>query len=235
MTPASAKRIVAANFPEFASLLLSPVANQGHHNRTFRLGSGLLVWMPKHAAHAGRVKVEFEWLGKLAPHVTVPIPVPVALGELAEGYAWHWLVNRWVPGTALSQVRNVDSTRLAEALAEFLTALHAIDTQGAPGPGRENFYRDGEFSVYAGEAFALCRQHLRGRAAKTVESALRQAVDAPSFASRVWVHGDFAAGNLLVKKGALCGVIDFGQLAAGDPACDLAVACTGLGVLEAVA
>lgn len=40
----------------------------------------------------------------------------------------------------------------------------------------------------------------------------------------VWVHGDYAAGNLLVKEGTLHAVIDFGCLAVGDPACDLAIA-----------
>ena len=42
----------------------------------------------------------------------------------------------------------------------------------------------------------------------------------------VWVHGDMAAGNLLVRDGRLCGVIDFGCTAVGDPACDLAPAWT---------
>ena len=35
-----------------------------------------------------------------------------------------------------------------------------------------------------------------------------------------------ASGNLLVQDGKLSGVIDFGQLTIGDPACDLAVAWT---------
>ncbi len=42
----------------------------------------------------------------------------------------------------------------------------------------------------------------------------------------VWVHGDISVGNLLLQKGRLCGVIDFGQLTTGDPACDLAIAWT---------
>lgn len=37
----------------------------------------------------------------------------------------------------------------------------------------------------------------------------------------VWVHGDLAQGNILVQDGKLKGVIDFGQLAVADPACDL--------------
>jgi aminoglycoside phosphotransferase (APT) family kinase protein len=37
----------------------------------------------------------------------------------------------------------------------------------------------------------------------------------------VWVHGDLLPGNLLVVKGRLSAVIDFGCLNVGDPACDL--------------
>lgn len=37
------------------------------------------------------------------------------------------------------------------------------------------------------------------------------------------MFGDIAVGNLLVKNGELSAVIDFGQLAVGDPACDLAL------------
>jgi aminoglycoside phosphotransferase (APT) family kinase protein len=40
----------------------------------------------------------------------------------------------------------------------------------------------------------------------------------------VWVHGDLLPGNLLVERGRLSAVIDFGSLGLGDPACDLMVA-----------
>ncbi len=42
----------------------------------------------------------------------------------------------------------------------------------------------------------------------------------------MWVHGDVSAGNLLLQKGRLSAVIDFGMLAVGDPACDLSIAWT---------
>jgi aminoglycoside phosphotransferase (APT) family kinase protein len=44
----------------------------------------------------------------------------------------------------------------------------------------------------------------------------------------VWVHGDVAANNLLVREGRLCAVIDFGTCAVGDPACDTVLAWTFL-------
>ncbi len=40
----------------------------------------------------------------------------------------------------------------------------------------------------------------------------------------VWLHGDLHPHNLLVHRGRLHAVIDFGDLTSGDPATDLAVA-----------
>ena len=37
------------------------------------------------------------------------------------------------------------------------------------------------------------------------------------------IHGDFHLGNLLISGGRLSAVLDFGDLAAGDPATDLSV------------
>jgi aminoglycoside phosphotransferase (APT) family kinase protein len=40
----------------------------------------------------------------------------------------------------------------------------------------------------------------------------------------IWLHGDLHPFNLVVNQGRLSAVIDFGDLCAGDPATDLAVA-----------
>ena len=40
----------------------------------------------------------------------------------------------------------------------------------------------------------------------------------------VWLHGDLHPLNLLVANGRLAAVVDFGDIFAGDPATDLAVA-----------
>jgi aminoglycoside phosphotransferase (APT) family kinase protein len=48
----------------------------------------------------------------------------------------------------------------------------------------------------------------------------------------VWVHGDVAPGNLLLRAGRLAAIIDFGQFCVGDPACDLAMAWSYFGPSE---
>ncbi len=40
----------------------------------------------------------------------------------------------------------------------------------------------------------------------------------------VWLHGDLHPANILVNDGHISGVIDFGDITAGDPASDLSVA-----------
>jgi aminoglycoside phosphotransferase (APT) family kinase protein len=44
----------------------------------------------------------------------------------------------------------------------------------------------------------------------------------------VWLHGDVAAGNLLVRDGRLAAVLDFGSSGVGDRACDCVIAWTFL-------
>ena len=46
------------------------------------------------------------------------------------------------------------------------------------------------------------------------------------FKPPVWIHGDIASGNILIKDNKLAAVIDFGCTSIGDPACDLTIAWT---------
>jgi len=111
-------------------------------------------------------------------------------------------------------------------LARFLIALQGIDSSEGPTPGAHNFFRGGDLRTYDAEtrkAISMLGGRLDSAGTTRIwESALSSKWErAP-----VWLHGDVAAGNLLVRDGKLAAVIDFGNMAVGDPACDLAVAWT---------
>jgi aminoglycoside phosphotransferase (APT) family kinase protein len=73
----------------------------------------------------------------------------------------------------------------------------------------------------------LCLEDLAGEFDAGAVEAIWETALASSWRSpAVWVHGDLAPGNLLVKAGRLHAVIDFGNCAVGDPACDLVIAWT---------
>lgn len=221
-----ARRLVAAQFPQWKDLPLKPVASSGWDNRTFHLGQNMLVRMPSGSEYALQVEKEQLWLPKLAPLLPLPIPTPVAIGVPAEGYPWKWSIYRWLEGEAASTAPIADLCDFAKSLAQFLIALQNIDATGGPSPGLHSFYRGGSLEIYDSETrHALAA--LKGKIDVATAAAIWETALATTWQrSPVWVHGDISAGNLLVQHGRLCGVIDFGQLTVGDPACDLAIAWT---------
>lgn len=217
-------RLVAEQFPEYADLPVRFVANGGWDNRTFHLGDRLLARLPSANAYAPQVEKEQTWLPKLAPHLPLEIPKPVAMGAPALGYPYRWSLYEWIAGQPAAHAPIDDMVRLATDLASFLNALQTIDGTDAPAPGPDNFHRGGDLSVYDAQTrdaiSPLSNDYDPSRLLQLWEAGLDSAWDrAP-----VFVHGDISPGNLLMRGGRLCAVIDFGQLAAGDPACDLAVA-----------
>lgn len=220
------RRLIAAQFPEWAHLPVSKVEPGGWDNRTFRLGDELSVRLPSAAAYAEQVAKEQAWLPRLAPRLPLPIPAPVALGSPTGDYPWPWSVVRWLAGERAELDRIADLPRFATELAEFLVALERIDPTDGPPPGTHNFHRGGSLTVYDVEtrqSLAILAGEIDGDAASDVwETALRASWHGPP----VWLHGDVAAGNLLVNDGRLSAVIDFGCMAVGDPASDMTIAWT---------
>lgn len=223
------RRLVKTQFPAWAGLEVRPVLNGGWDNRTFHLGPAMSVRLPSAEHYAPQVEKEQTWLPVLAGSLPLPIPVPLARGEPGEGYPWAWSVCRWLPGETASQARIDDPILFARELAAFLLALQRIDATAGPRAGPHSFYRGGDLAIYDQQTrdsvAALSGTLDAGAVLAAWEAALASRWSAPP----VWVHGDVAAGNLLVSDGRLSAVIDFGCAAVGDPACDLAVAWTFLG------
>ena len=221
-----ARRLVAAQFPEWAHLSLTPVEPGGWDNRVFRLGDGMSVRLPSAESYSAQVAKEHRWLPVLAPLLPLTIPAPLAMGAPADGYPWHWSVHRWIEGEAAAAGTIGDLTQFATALARFLAALQRVDPAGGPPPGRGNFFRGASPSVYDGEtreALASLDGRIDAEAAGAVwEAAIASSWQGPP----VWFHGDVDASNLLVTEGRLSAVIDFGISGVGDPACDLVIAWT---------
>lgn len=232
MTPtidaALARCLIAAQFPQWAHLPIAPVAVSGWDNRTFHLGDAMAVRLPSAAHYAAQVEKEQRWLPQLAPHLPLPIPQPLALGAPACGYPWRWSIYRWLDGEPATLDQVGDLNDFATALAGFLVALQQIDASEGPRAGAQNFHRGGALAVYDAETHRALRD-LEGKIDTRTATAVWEAALASSWqAAPVWVHGDVAASNLLVKAGKLCAVIDFGSCGVGDPACDLAIAWTFL-------
>jgi len=222
------RRLIAAQFPQWADLPIEPISPGGWDNRTFRLGGGMIVRLPSAESYAAQVEKEQRWLPQLAPLLPLPIPEPVALGRPAPGYPWPWSIYRWIEGESADRARIADMAQFAGDLANFLVALRQAGTTDAPPAGRHNFHRGGDLRVYKEEtetALAAMGSAVDQTACREIWSA---ALSSRWDRAPVWVHGDVSAGNVLVREGKLAAFIDFGSSAIGDPACDLYIAWTFL-------
>ncbi|WP_439383094.1 aminoglycoside phosphotransferase family protein [Amycolatopsis lexingtonensis] len=216
---ALARRLVDTQFPRWAGLPLRRLAPAGSDHVIYRLGEELSVRLPRHSGAIEQAQKEAEWLPRLAPHLPLAIPDPVAVGEPGFGYPWPWAVSRWLDGETATVDALSESHEAALALAGFLTALHRFDVEPAgdltrrPLAARDPATRSA--IAETGDTFD---------AAAMTE--LWDAALAHRDGSPVWCHGDFHTGNLLTTGGHLSAVIDFGELGVGDPACDLIIAFT---------
>jgi aminoglycoside phosphotransferase (APT) family kinase protein len=223
-----ARRLIDAQFPQWAELPIERVAVDGWDNRTFRLGDALSIRLPTGDWYAQQVAKEQRWLPRLAPQLPLPIPAPVAQGEPGEGYPYAWSVYRWLDGEIAERARIDDLPGFASTLAAFLVALRRADATGGPPPGEHNFFRGGPLATYEAEALQAMESLGSEIPRDGVLRAWEDAMSTTWEQAPVWVHGDVSAGNLLVRGGRLAAVLDFGSSGVGDPACDVVIAWTFL-------
>ena len=220
-----AKKLIFEQFPQWSHLEIKPVKNSGHDNRTFHLGNDLTIRLPSGKEYEPQIQKEAKWLPVLAQPLSLPITAPVAKGKPTPEYPLAWSINRWLVGETVTHT-NVDLQKFAIELARFLKELEAINAENGPQAGAHNFYRGGDLAVYIEEFVQALTQLPAGPQRNHYQDIWTTALATKWEKKTVWVHGDIAVGNLLVNDGHLSGVIDFGILGTGDPACDLVMAWT---------
>jgi aminoglycoside phosphotransferase (APT) family kinase protein len=204
------RSLLQEQHPDLAELPLKHVIG-GWDNQMWRLGDELAVRLPRTERGPELLRKEHRWLAELAPRLPLPVPMPQRIGEPTERFPHTWLVTTWVGGEPADRTP-ISSEQAAETLAAFLRALHVEAPEDAP--------------VSADRGVPL---RTLGVDAGALDVALRkiwdEAVTAPEWTGPpVWLHSDLHPANVVVADGRLAGVIDFGDMAAGDPATDLAAA-----------
>lgn len=203
---------------DLADLDLRPV-NGGWDNQQWRLGEDLAVRLPRTDRAPELLRRERTWLPQLADRLPLPTPVPVRAGAPSDLFAHTWSIVRWVHGEPADRA-SISEPDSAQILAGFLTALH----QQAPPEAPVNPPRglpldqvgpvDGHFEPITGHPQL-----------ERLRELWHAAVAAPAWSGEpLWLHGDLHPANVVVQGGRLTGVIDFGDLCAGDPAWDLSAA-----------
>ncbi len=231
ITLALVSKLIADQFSEYAHLPVTPVEKQGHDNRTYKLGENMLVRMPTTKTYALKVPKEQELLPRLKPYLTMVIPEPIEMGYPSSDYPFHFSIYKWLEGASANNLKIDDKNleSIALQLAKFLKELQAINEVDGPAPGQHNWWRGDHVSVYDDGARKQIHELFEVIDEDKAVALWDRACNTRWNKAPVWIHGDFASGNIIIKNKKLAGVIDFGGMGVGDPACDLVIAWTFLG------
>jgi len=211
------RRLLADQHPDLAALPLRLV-EAGWDNAMFRLGDRFAVRLPVRVAAAALIVHEQLWLPGFAPRLPLPIPAPVRIGVPALGYPWHWSVVPWLPGHAADQ-QELDVSQ-ARVLADFLRSLHVPAPPDAPANPLRGVPLQHRVASIQPRIDRL--SHITSDITPQVLQIWHDALNTPVDISPTWLHGDLHPRNVLVERGALSGIIDWGDITAGDRATDLA-------------
>ena len=202
--------------PDLAELEIAPAAS-GWDNAMFRLGETMSVRLPRRAVAAELLENEQRWLPNLAGRLPLAVPAPVRMGAPACGYPWRWSVLPWLDGVP-ADLAPLTADQ-APVLAAFLRALHI------PAPPDAPFNRNRSVTLQV--RAVMTEPQMARVAARTdlinerIGRIWREAVETEVDVDPTWIHGDLHARNLLSIDGRISGVIDWGDMARGDPATDL--------------
>ena len=215
-TVALLRALLREQAPHLADLPLTEIVT-GQDNHVVRVGDDLVARLPRHDDAVPLIRKELRWLPVAAAGLPVATPVPVVAGEPSEHFPWPWSVSRWVPGES-ADVAPYDPDRMAEDLTALLRALHRPAPPDAPG----NPWRDVPLREREATHLRVLTQLEHPRTGSLV-AALHELAQVPGpTGHRLWVHGDLHPRNLVVRERRLAGLVDWGDLHAGDRAVDLA-------------
>ncbi len=215
--PELVRSLLERQHPDLAGEPLT-LAGEGWDNATFRLGGSLALRLPRRDAAAQLILHEQRWLPELAPGLPIDVPAPVRVGSADLDYPYAWSVVPWFEGATANVEPPVEAE--ADRLGAFLAALHVAAPASAPrNPVRGvplEVRRDAvEERLDRLEVMTDCVD-------VRIRRVWADALAAPMDVGDTWLHGDLHPRNILVDAGRLSAIIDWGDVAAGDRATDLA-------------
>ncbi|MBQ1443665.1 MAG: aminoglycoside phosphotransferase family protein [Renibacterium sp.] len=210
-------RLLREQHPDLAHLPVHTLSN-GWDNAVFRLGSDFVVRLPRREIAVQLLRNEQLFLPQIAELTSLPLPVPIRIGRPGAHFPWPWTIGPWFAGRPAIDSAPSEHCGLVGQLAEFVIALHrpaAADAPQNPVRGVPLRRRD--------RAFRHRMETLDTAHSAQIIAVWEEVLEIPEWQYEpFWIHGDLHSANILVQQQRISAIIDFGDMAGGDPAVDLA-------------
>jgi aminoglycoside phosphotransferase (APT) family kinase protein len=219
------RALLAEQFPELDATS-ARLLGEGWDNSVWTVEEAWAFRFPRRQIAIPGVEREIAVLPLLAPLLPVPIPEPRFVGMPTERFAWPFFGAPLVAGVEPAEADLDDDARteLGADLGRFLRALHDVeldvDLPDDPIRRADMPFRVGRLREKLEAIAALGIWDPRPEV-EPILGILAGAERLPPSTDRVVAHGDLHLRHVLVERGSLSGVIDWGDVCRSAPAIDL--------------
>lgn len=212
------RQLIDEQLPQWVDLPLNRINSSGTVHAMYRLGSDLVVRLPRLVEYAAALERETQVLPQLAPLLPLTIPKVEAVGQPTDTYPSLWSVLTWIEGEPVDSGPTYDQERAAQRLGEFVVSMRSVTEPGPPSASQR--------AEPIAHIDAWVRTSIDAISSEFDSAMLHTAWESSLAATAwdgigKWIHADLMPGNLVVDAGELAAIIDFGTCGIGNPTYDL--------------
>ncbi|WP_199615030.1 phosphotransferase [Paenibacillus alkalitolerans] len=222
-----AQRLIGSQFPQLSSKRIKRLG-YGWDNTVFLVEEQYVFRFPRRKVAVDSLRMEGKILPKLKNYISIPYSIPLFFGEGKSDYPAPFLGYPYLSGKFPIGLTDEQHALSATTLAQFIRKLHEFPLQVAQENGLQHDHRNltdialrkarmleflSDLSIYITE-----EEH------DAITYYLEQLKTERVTERNVFLHGDLHFKNMLVDEdGKISGIIDWGDMSIGHPACDLNV------------
>ncbi|MEN2768892.1 phosphotransferase [Ornithinibacillus xuwenensis] len=222
-----AKKLISSQFPQLAE---EPIKKLGFgwDNTVFVVGDDYVFRFPRREVAIKALRMEGKILPKLQDYISIPYSIPLFFGEGDFGYPAPFLGYPYLSGGYPIGISDKQRSLSAKKLAQFLRGLHAFPVHVAEEYGIQEDHRNlTDIAMRKKKMLTFLSDiavHFTAEENRAILAYLDQLRIEKVKPKRVLLHGDLHFKNMLVDEdGGITGIIDWGDINIGHPACDLSV------------
>lgn len=222
-----AQRLISSQFPQLSYLKIKRLG-YGWDNTVFIVGNEFVFRFPRRKVAIDSLRMEGMILPKLEGFITIPYPKPLFFGEGNSDYPAPFLGYPYLTGKFPIGLNDEQRAQSATILAKFLRRLHDFPVSVAQEKGIQHDHRNLTDIALRKEKMlkflSELSMHIKNEEHCAIADYLELLKTDQVKQWNVFLHGDLHFKNMLVDdNGIVTGIIDWGDMNIGHPACDLNV------------
>lgn len=227
ITEKVASEIISSQFPQLASKTVKKLG-YGWDNTVFLVGDKYVFRFPRRKVAIKSLYIEGKILPHLEEYIPIPYSKPLFFGVGGSDYPAPFLGYPYLNGKFPMGLADGQRVLSVKTLAHFLRKLHSFPVQKAQEYGIQHDHRNlTDISQRKRKMHSFMSNlatHLNEKEQRTIKDYLERLTIERVESKHVFLHGDLHFKNILVdEKGLVSGIIDWGDMNIGHPACDLSI------------